>query len=201
MVLDDDTDWDAVAELVTEATGSSLLRSCRDGWIYNVTHSAPQAQAPRHPGAAPGIASLVTPMRPAAFRRELGALGGGQHCATVPMRARSRPLRAARHTIQRRAGAIVGKVRLGSMLPVRQSAARGSALLVAALLCSACTEQQAEPVGIPSVETTVRGYSLLTHCGIHEVEIGGRFYRVAPPLDDGAATRRPDGTTQSSKAP
>jgi hypothetical protein len=113
------------------------------------------------------------------------------------MRAPSRPVRAARHTIQnaesttqRRAGAIVGKVRLGSMLPVRQSAARGSALLVVALLCTACTEQ-AEPVGIPSVETTVRGYSLLTHCGIHEVEIGGRFYRAAPPLDDGAGNPPP----------
>jgi hypothetical protein len=36
MVLDGDTDWDEVAELVTEVTGSARPRSCGTGWIDDV---------------------------------------------------------------------------------------------------------------------------------------------------------------------
>ena len=68
----------------------------------------------------------------------------------------------------------------------------GLAVVVAALILGACTNDTAAPVaGTDGPSHTVtagrsaRPYQLLTHCGIDEARVGGRYFEAVHPLSDG----------------
>ena len=69
---------------------------------------------------------------------------------------------------------------------------RWGGLAVAALMLAACSNQAPAPgiqSGGPSRTVTAgrqaRPYQLLTHCGIDEARIGGRYFEAVHPLSDG----------------
>jgi hypothetical protein len=76
----------------------------------------------------------------------------------------------------------------------------GLAVAVAAAIVGACSNDTAAPVAksdSPSHTVTAGGparpYQLLTHCGIDEARIGGRYFEAVHPLSDGQGNPPPAG--------
>jgi len=80
------------------------------------------------------------------------------------------------------------------MLPPRWG---GLAVVIATVILGACSNETGSPVArtdaaspMVTAGRSARPYLLLTHCGIDEARIGGRYFEAVHPLSDGRGDPR-----------